>query len=47
MRILTTKMMGRACSCWMLNLLVHHKQITNRQEHQTHADDIHMRSHIA
>ena len=22
-----------------------HKQITNRQEHQTHTDDIHMRPH--
>jgi len=26
------------------DLLVH-KQITNRQEHQTHTDDIHMRPH--
>jgi len=24
-----------------------HKQITNRQEHQTHTDDIHMRPHTA
>jgi hypothetical protein len=30
------------CSC-----LVVHKQITNRQEHQTHTDDTHMRPHTA
>jgi hypothetical protein len=30
------------------DLLVNcHKQITNRQEHQTHTDDIHMRPHTA
>jgi hypothetical protein len=28
------------------DLLVN-KQITNRQEHQTHTDDIHMRPHTA
>jgi len=32
---------------WSVNSATVHKQITNRQEHQTHTDDIHMRPHTA
>ena len=43
---------GRMCMSsmcvWRSCLLVIvHKQITNRQLHQTHTDDIHMRPHTA
>jgi hypothetical protein len=33
------------CSCLLVICLLVHKQITNKQEHQTHTDDIHMRLH--
>ena len=45
---------GRMCVCLVFlsvgDLLVNsgvYKQITNRQEHQTHTDDTHMRPHTA
>jgi len=34
------------CSC-LLVICLWTQQITNRQEHQTHTDDIHMRPHTA
>jgi len=42
---------GRVCMSsvrvWCSGLLVISSKITNRQEHQTHTDDIHMRPHTA
>ena len=33
--------------CMSVTVVTVHKQITNRQEHQTHTDDIHMPPHTA